>query len=43
MREGDVEFVQVVCEMLVVPAVAAAIVRIDERRLTGVRLGGSVS
>ena len=38
MREGDVEFVQVVCEMLVVPAVAAAIVRIDERRLTGVRL-----
>ena len=38
MNEGNVEFVQVVCEMLVVPAVVATIVRVDERRLKGERL-----
>ncbi len=38
MSPGDVEFVQVVCEMLVVPGVVAAIVRFDERRLSPARL-----
>jgi hypothetical protein len=35
---GNLEFVQVVCEMLVVPGVVAAIVRLDERRLDDRRL-----
>jgi hypothetical protein len=38
VTDGDVEFVQVVCSMLVVPGVLAAIVRFDERRLSGERL-----
>jgi hypothetical protein len=35
---GNVEFVQVVVLMTVVPGFVAAVVRLDERRLRGVRL-----
>jgi hypothetical protein len=35
---GNVEFVQVLCSMIVVPLVQATIVRLDERRLSGERL-----
>jgi hypothetical protein len=35
---GNVEFVQVVCSMIVVPTVQATIVRLDERRLSEERL-----
>jgi hypothetical protein len=38
VRDGDVEFVQVVCSMIVVPVVQGAIVRLDERRLSPERL-----
>ena len=38
MTDGSVEFVQVVCSMLVVPGVLAAIVGFDERRLSEDRL-----
>lgn len=38
MSPGNLEFVQVVTEMLVVPGALAAIVRLDERRLADDRL-----
>jgi hypothetical protein len=38
VRDGDVEFVQVACSMVVVPLVQGAIVRLDERRLSAERL-----
>ncbi len=38
MRAGDLEFVQVVCSMIVVPVVQGAVVRLDERRLSSERL-----
>lgn len=38
MTDGDIEFVQVVCSMIVVPVVQGAIVRFDERRLSAERL-----
>lgn len=38
MSPGNVEFFEVLAEMLVVPGVQAAVVRWDERRLTPARL-----
>jgi hypothetical protein len=38
MTPGNLEFVQVVATMIVVPSVQAIIVRADERRLSGERL-----
>ncbi len=38
MTDGNVEFVQVCCTMILVPAALFAIVRFDERRLSADRL-----